>query len=98
VGFSSPHGHFQQPTRAVGWPPSSGVSKRGNEGGTEVADRLREYSWNIDTFGEVIWNVGLSAFNMVHLLTLNHNVYPTKIKISVDKCMIYIKKNTDTTF
>jgi len=66
VGFSSPHGHFQQPTRVEGWPSSSGVSKRGNEGRTEVADRLREYSWNLDSFGEVIWNVIFSAFNLVH--------------------------------
>ena len=37
--------------------------KRGNEGRTEVADGLKEYSWILDTFGEMIWNLGFSAFN-----------------------------------
>jgi len=57
--------------------------KRRNEGSTGVADRLREYSWNLDPFGEMIWKVDFSAFNLVDSLALTH-VYPTKIKLSVE--------------
>ena len=59
------------------------MSKRGNEARTEVANRHKEYSWNLDSFGEIICKVGFSTFSF-HSLAPTHNVYPTKIKLSVE--------------